>query len=251
MSLDVAPNGEHLVFELLGDIYQLPIAGGNAKPIIKGRDFASQPRFSPNGKQIVFVSDRSGEDNLWLANADGSSLTQLSKRTDGELISPAWSRDGKTIYVSQLASRRSMSANIELWAYPILGGEPEKITTADMGRGSMLVSAFPPGAYGPQPSANNSELFFTAATPRHHGTTTGPRTTIMKIDLQSGITSPVTDDSAAAFKPLLSNDGNWLAFATLHNNKTGLKLRNLVTNEERWLVQDIGFNALEYHTQHT
>lgn len=245
LSLDVAPDGEHLVFELLGDLYQLPITGGNAKPIINGRDFASQPRFSPNGQQLVFVSDRSGEDNLWLANADGSGLIQLSKRTDGELISPAWSRDGKTIYVSQLASRRSMNANIELWAYPVLGGEPKKISTGDMGRGSMLVSAFPPGAYGPQPSANNSELFFTAASPRHHGATAGPRATIMKIDLQNGITSPVTDDSATAFKPLLSNDGNWLAFAALQNNKTGLKLRNLVTNEERWLAQDIGFNALE------
>ena len=121
MSLDVAPNGEYLVFELLGDIYQLPISGGKAKAIISGRDFASQPNFSPNGKKLVFVSDRSGEDNLWLANADGSGLTQLSKRNDGELISPAWSRDGKTIYVSQLASRRSMNTNIELWAYPIDG----------------------------------------------------------------------------------------------------------------------------------
>ncbi|MFL3655468.1 MAG: hypothetical protein ACJ04P_10385, partial [Halioglobus sp.] len=245
MSLDVAPNGEYLVFELLGDIYQLPITGGNAKSIIDGRDFASQPRFSPDGKQLVFVSDRSGEDNLWLANTDGSGLTQLSQRNDGELISPAWSRDGKTIYVSQLASRRSMSTNIELWAYPIDGGEPEKISTPNMGRGSMFVSAFPPGAYGPQPSANNSELFFTAATPRHHGDTADPRAAIMKVDLQSDTASPATDNGAPAFKPLLSSDGNWLAFASLHNNKTGLRLRNLVTNKERWLVQDIGFNALE------
>ena len=101
MSLDIAPNGEYLVFELLGDLYQLPIDGGDAKPIIKGRDFASQPRFSPDGKQLVFVSDRSGEDNLWLTNTDGSKLKQLSKISDGELISPAWSRDGQIIYVSK------------------------------------------------------------------------------------------------------------------------------------------------------
>ena len=246
MSLDVAPSGEYLVFELLGDIYQLPITGGNAKSIIDGRDFASQPRFSPDGKQLVFVSDRSGEDNLWLANADGSGLTQLSQRTDGELISPVWSRDGKTIYVSQLASRRSMSTNIELWAYSIDGGEPEKITTPNMGRGSAFVSAFPPGAYGPQPSANNSELFFTAATPRHHAlNSAGPHTAIMNVDLQSGTISPITDNSVPAFKPMPSSDGSWLAFAALHNNKTGLRLRNLETDEERWLMQDIGFNALQ------
>ena len=138
-----------------------------------------------------------------------------------------------------------MSANIELWAYPIDGSEPEKISTPNMGHGSLFVSAFSPGAYGPQPSADNSELFFSAASPRHHGAAPGPSAAIMKVDLQSGTASPVTDNSAPAFKPLVSGDGNWLAFATLHNNKTGLRLRNLMTSEERWLVQDIGFNALE------
>ena len=245
MSLDVSPNGEYLVFELLGDLYQLPIAGGVAKPIISGRDFASQPRFSPNGKQLVFISDRSGEDNLWLANADGSELKQLSKLSDGELISPAWSRDGQTIYVSQLASRRSMIANVELWAYPVDGGEPKIISTPNMGPSSKLVSAFPPGAYGPQPSANSSELFFTAAAPRQHEPKADPHTEIMKVNLHNGRTEAVSDRSAPAFKPQLSSDDKWLAYGALNGNKTGLRLRNLENGEERWLVQDIGFNALE------
>ncbi len=47
ISLDVAPNGEYLVFELLGDLYELPIEGGDARPIISGHGFASQPRFHP------------------------------------------------------------------------------------------------------------------------------------------------------------------------------------------------------------
>lgn len=245
ISLDVAPNGQYLVFELLGDLYQLPIAGGIAKPLISGRDFASQPRFSPNGKQLVFVSDRSGEDNLWLANADGSGLKQLSRRIDGELISPSWSRDGQTIYVSQLPSRRSMSANVELWAYPIDGGNAEKITTPNMGRGAMLVSTFPPGAYGPQATADSSELFFTAAAPRQHGSIAGPRADIMKVNLRSGSAEAISDRSTPTFKPQLSSDGKWLVYGALHNNKTGLLLRNLATGDERWLIEDIGFNALE------
>ncbi len=107
-------------------------------------------------------------------------------------MSPAWSSDGQTIYVSQLASRRSMSGNVALWAYPVDGGEPKEISTPDMGRGSMLVSTFPPGAYGPQPLAKSDELFFTAAAPRQHGDTTGPRAEIMKVNLQSGRTDPVS-----------------------------------------------------------
>lgn len=245
MSLDVAPNGEYLVFELLGDLYQLPITGGLAKPIISGRDFASQPRISPDGSQLIFVSDRSGEDNLWLANVDGSAPKQLSTRSDGELISPNWSKDGQTIYVSQLASRRSMNTNVELWAYPLDGSLPHRIATPNMGRGAVLVSSFPPGAYGPQPSLNNSELFFTAAAPRQHGSTAGPRAEIMRVNLDSGHIEPVSYHSAPAFKPVLSNDGKWLVYGALRDNKTGLRLRNMANGVERWLVQDIGFNALE------
>ena len=245
ISLDVAPDGSSLVFELLGDIYQLPLHGGAAEPIITGRGFASQPRFSPDGKQLVFVSDRSGEDNLWLADADGSNLRQLSAHTDGELISPSWSRYGQTIYVSRLAGRRSMVAGVELWAYPAAGGEPEKIPTPDMGRAALLVSAFPPGAYGPQPSTEGRSLYFTAAAPRQHDSNSGPSAALMKVDITSGRVNSVSYRSEPSFKPQLSRDGRWLAYGALRSGKTGLRLRNLETGDERWLVQDIGFNALE------
>ncbi len=245
ISLDIAPNGTNLVFDLLGDIYQLPMSGGNATPIISGSGFASQPRFSPNGKQLVFVSDRSGEDNLWLATSDGDNLQQLTNRQDGELISPSWSRDGKTIYVSQLASRRSMTTNIELWAYPIDGSQQSKIDTPSMGRGAMLISTFAPGAYGPQASLKGDALYFTAATSRQHGSTMGPQAKLMKVDLLNGDIDTITNRSEPAFRPQLSDDGLWLAYGALDAGKTGLRLRNLKTGDERWLLRDIGFNALE------
>src|SRR5688572_25311266 len=51
MSLDVSPDGKTIAFDLLGDIYTLPIAGGEATRVIGGMSFESQPRFSPDGKQ--------------------------------------------------------------------------------------------------------------------------------------------------------------------------------------------------------
>ena len=50
MSLDVSPDGNTIVFDLLGDIYSMPISGGKATRITKGMAFDSQPRFSPDGK---------------------------------------------------------------------------------------------------------------------------------------------------------------------------------------------------------
>ena len=245
ISLDVHPKGKHIAFELLGDIYQLPLTGGTAKPLLQGSDFASQPRYSPDGNTLVFVSDRNGEDNLWLAKADGSQPRQLSFRKDGELISPSWSRDGQTLYVSQLASRRSMSANVELWAYPLDGGQPSKIDTPNLGRGTMLVSAFASGAYGPQASAHGDALYFTAAITRQHRPSAAPKAKLMTIDLAGGAIRTISERSEPTFRPQLSNDGQWLAFGAVHSGKTGLRLRNLNTGEERWLLQDIGFNALE------
>ena len=79
LSLDVSPDGQTLVFELLGDLYTLPLSGGDAKRITSGPAFDSQPRYSPNGKQIVFLSDRSGSENIWVCDADGANARPVTK----------------------------------------------------------------------------------------------------------------------------------------------------------------------------
>ena len=72
ISLDVSPDGKTIVFELLGDLYTIPIGGGTAARITSGPGFDSQPRWSPDGKRILFLSDRSGAENVWLCDTDGT-----------------------------------------------------------------------------------------------------------------------------------------------------------------------------------
>src|ERR1700741_5000654 len=72
MSIDVSPDGKLIVFDLLGDLYVIPSTGGDAKRLASGPAWDCQPRFSPNGKQIAFISDRNGCDKFWVSNVDGS-----------------------------------------------------------------------------------------------------------------------------------------------------------------------------------
>ena len=79
VSLDVSPDGKTIVFDLLGDLYTVGIAGGDAKAITTGLAFDGQPRYSPDGKSIAFVSDHDGAENLWIAASDGIGARPLSK----------------------------------------------------------------------------------------------------------------------------------------------------------------------------
>jgi len=93
LSMDVSPDGSTIVFDLLGDIYTVPIAGGKATRIIGGTSVDMHPRFSPDGKSLVFVSDRNGSDATWLADANGQRIRML---TAGGVY-PAWTPDGREI----------------------------------------------------------------------------------------------------------------------------------------------------------
>ena len=132
VSLDVAPDGRTIVFELAGDMYTLPIGGGDARAISTGMAFDSQPRYSPDGTQIAFLSDRDGAENVWVMKADGSGAKALTKEKQAAFASPAWTEDGQGVIVSRnVPGLRTF----ELWIYDTRGGSGVQVTKAKASKG--------------------------------------------------------------------------------------------------------------------
>ena len=230
LSLDVSPDGKTIVFELLGDLYTLPINGGQAKLISGGMAFDSQPKFSPDGQWVTFVSDREGSENLWIIHPDGTGVKQVSKNTADDFTSPSWTPDGKYIVVSKLPFGIGTG---EIWMYHVDGGtgvqitksKPAPTTPRKERHNAMGVVASPDGKYlyyavRQGPFSYNSQL---------------PLWKIVRRDRKTGDEDEIIAQLDSAFRPVLSPDGKQLVYATRYETETGLRLRNLESGDDRWV----------------
>ncbi len=97
ISVDVSPDGNTIAFDLMGDIYTMPITGGKATPVTKGFAYETHPRFSPDGNKLLFTSDRSGGDNLWVIDHVKQDTLQLTKTRVDDYVNAVWTPDGKYV----------------------------------------------------------------------------------------------------------------------------------------------------------
>jgi Tol biopolymer transport system component len=230
LSLDVSPDGKTIVFELLGDIYTLPVGGGQAQLISGGMPFDSQPRFSPDGKWIAFLSDRDGGENVWIMKPDGSDAKQLSKETWSDFVSPSWTPDGNFVLVSKTTEALE---TYELWMYHLQGGSGVQITKAKTTptqprkeRANALgVVASPDGKY----------LYYARRTGAFAYNAQFPLWQIARRDRKTGEEDILLEQLRSSFRPVLSPDGKQLLYATRYETETGLRLRNLDSGEDRWV----------------
>ena len=244
VSLDVTPDGGSLVLELLGDVYSLPVRGGEARPLLVGRAFQSQPRFSQDGARLVYVSDESGSDNVWVARADGTGARQLSNVEGATVLSPAWSADATAVFATVISTGPSGSA-AEIWRYDVETGEGSRLVENTNGRSQPLVSAPAPGAYGAVAAPDGSGLYYTSVTPRPYGSRSGASSAVHFVNLESGADHRVPLEGLNAMKPVVSPDGRQLVYAAMKDGRTGLKVRHLGAGAERWLAYPIQRHQLE------
>ena len=230
ISVDVSPDGSTLVFDLLGDIYTMPITGGRATPLTQGMAFDAQPRFSPDGTKIVFTSDRSGGEGVWTMSLDMTDTTQISRGKTDKYDSPEWTPDGNYIVVTR---------GMNLHMYHVDGGA-----------GARLIRA-PATTGGPGGGGGNLRYMGAALSPdgryvwaaRRSGqwtyNTPLPDYQLVAYDRETGETMTRTSRTGSAFRPTISPDGNWLVYGTRYAAETGLRIRDLRTGSERWLAYPV------------
>jgi Tol biopolymer transport system component len=235
LSLDVSPDGQTIVFDLLGDIYTLPIAGGKATRITSGMAYDVQPRYSPDGRRIVFVSDRSGGDNVWLMNADGSDTVQVTKGNDNLYVSPEFTPDGDYVVASRSGGLGGVA---KLWMYHVDGGSGVALTSAPAAPPTLKMLG---AAFGKDPRF----MWFAARTGDWQYNSIGPQYQLYVWDKETGRTSQMTTRFGSGFRPALSPDGTWLVYGTRFETKTGLRIRNLATQDERWLAFPVQHDDIE------
>jgi Tol biopolymer transport system component len=233
LSLDVSPDGKTIVFELLGDLYTLPIAGGDAKAITTGLAFDSQPSYSPDGKMIAFVSDRDGADNLWIAGAQGSAPRPLTKDKQSLFASPSWTPDGEYVLVSR--QPQLPWGAFELFMYHIRGGSGVQVTKGKTKPGFDRDDYV--HAIGAVASKDGKHLYYTKRNKlfNAYNNLDFPLSQVTRRDRGTGDEDTITDAQGSGFRPALSPDGTKLVYGTRIDNQTGLRVRDLKSGEERWL----------------
>ncbi|MFC3193990.1 amidohydrolase family protein [Marinicella sediminis] len=222
MNLDVSPDGRLIVFDMLGDIYTMPITGGEARNITNSMAWDMQPQFSPDGSRLAFTSDQGGGDNIWTMNIDGSQATQVTDESFRLLNSPAWSPDGNYIVARKhFTGMRSLGAG-EIWMYHKSGGKGvqlnerpneqkdlgEPVYTPD-GKYVLFSRDSTPGQYFEYSKDANNQIY-----------------EIFAIELATGEIKPWVSGPGGAVRPTPSPDGDSLAFVRRIRNDSALFIQD-------------------------
>jgi imidazolonepropionase-like amidohydrolase/Tol biopolymer transport system component len=235
MNLDVSPDGSTIVFDMLGDIYTIPFAGGDATPVRTGLAWDMQPRFSPDGAKIAFTSDAGDGDNIWIMNADGTEARQVTKESFRLLNNPAWDPSGQFIVARKhFTSKRSLGAG-EMWLYHTSGGSGAQMTKRPDEQKDVNDPAFSPDGrylYYDRDASPGRQF-------QYNKDSSGQIYVIERLDRETGDIERIAGGAGGAIRPTPSPDGETLAFLRRVDYDTVLFLKNLETGEETPILEGL------------
>ena len=235
MDVDVSPDGQTIAFALLGDIYTMPITGGAPTRIAEGLAWEVHPRFSPDGSRIAFTSDRGGGDNIWIMNADGSDMRQLTDESFRLMNQPSWSPDGQFIVAKKhFTTGRSLGTG-EIWMYHVSGGSGVALVERPNEQHQKELGE-------PVFSADGSSVFYTrnitsGGTFIYAQDSNQDLFNIERYDLATGEVTTAVSGLGGSVRPAPSPDGTMLAFVRREELQSELWVREIASGRE-WRVYD-------------
>lgn len=236
--VDVSPDGTTLVFNALGDLFTVPIEGGDAAVLTEGMAWDHQPRFSPDGKRIAFVSDRGGADNVWVVGVDGSEAKAVSSEKEHLVHNPAWSPDGDYIVAKKgFTSTRSIPAG-EIWLFHAGGGGGLQLVERPHKDKDQKTIAEP--AYSPD---GRFVYYSQDVTPgrvwQYNKDSTGSIFAVKRLELATGEVDTLVQGAGGAVRPTPSPDGAALAFVKrIPSGVSALYVKDLETGVETALYEE-------------
>jgi len=267
MSVDLSPDGRWIVFDLLAHIYRMPVEGGEAQCLTQDSGVALNyhPRFSPDGNTIAFVSDRKGQNNLWIMNGDGSEPRPVYLNKEIQVTGPKWTPDGQYILVNRRGSG--------IWMYHRDGGQGVALplTQSSSSRYQGNVAQRPEW---PSASMDGRYIYFQVNATSQRGFVEQDLLKGFKqlrrfdtktkeiLQITGGEVSIIGGrdrgaSSGGGIAPEISPDGRWLAFARRipdgsiaykgheFGPRTALFLRDMKTGAERLVMDPITVDMTE------
>jgi Tol biopolymer transport system component len=229
MSVDVSPDGKEIAFDLLGDLYTMPISGGEARALTSGIAWDMQPRYSPDGRWIAFTSDRSGGDNIWIIGRDGKNPQQVTKESFRLPNSPAWTPDSQFIAARKhFTGTRSLGAG-EIWLYHRSGGEGLQMTKRATEQKDDGEPAFSPdGRYLYWSEDSSAGKIY-----QYNPDPNGQIYVIKRLDRRTGRIDDYVTGPGGSVRPTPSPDGKSLAFVRRVRYKSTLFVKDVESGIER------------------
>ncbi|HUF71158.1 MAG TPA: amidohydrolase family protein, partial [Longimicrobiales bacterium] len=191
-----------------------------------------QPRFSPDGSKILFVSDRSGGDNLWTIDVATGDTTQITKGNGNAWISPDWTPDGQYVVASKGETRLGV---VKLWIGHIDGGSGVQLHKEPANLKTVGAAVSPDARY----------IWYARRTNSWDYNASFPQYQLAVYDRDTGRDYTRTSRYGSGMRPTLSPDGRWLVYATRHEDATALRIRDLETGDERWLHHPVQRDEME------
>lgn len=229
MSVDVSPDGRTIAFDLLGDIYTIAATGGEATLIHGGPAMQHSPDFSADGGKLLYLSDASGSDNVWMSAADGSDPRQITHETVEALAGPTWGPRGESIAAARIFATVDQLHASEIRLFDLRGGAGRVLVAAPQNRENVHEARFSGDGrylyYTEKISAPSASVVYIDANHINFA--------IKRRDLSNGATEEILQGFGSATTPQISPDGRRIAFVRRVKDKTVLFVYDTQTGEQR------------------